>query len=196
MRTSSLCWNSCITNTPRSSSEDSMWNVSGLCVCIQSLLRWKRHEASPSLGPWGFLAVSITLLIFDFYTEVLKRDAVRGIPLWRTVIKQRERSVMEPLLQDALRGTNCIFSPWLDLIPTFSFLWRKTNSVIIEKWQAKDRKPHHLCGWWTSHRVRFNVAVLADHRREQTGRLAFPHNLSPVRKERAYQRHLCCDRYP
>lgn len=97
-------------------------------MCVQSLLRWKRHEADPSFGPGSrFSDLFIALLLFDFYTKVLKRDAVRAIRLRRRVIKQHERSVMELLLQDALRSTNCIFPQWLDLISAFSLLLEKNK---------------------------------------------------------------------
>lgn len=71
-------------------------------MCVQALLRqtqrWKRHEAAPSPGPGPRIsAVSGTLLLFDFYTEMLKRDAGGGIPLWRTLMEL-----------DALRSTNYI----------------------------------------------------------------------------------------
>lgn len=68
----------------------------------------------PSLRPsWRFPGLSKMLLLFDFYAKVLDRRCGGRNSCSESsdgaAMEQQERSLMELLLQDALRSTSCIF---------------------------------------------------------------------------------------
>lgn len=109
--TSSLCWNSCVTNTPWFPRRTACKTYQDLCICIQSLLRWTQRWKCHKAGPFQTVSTDCLTNAYGFKV-VICRHLRNAAAVWLSHggAKRRFR-VGNPSLE-SIHLDNCDIVTW------------------------------------------------------------------------------------